>query len=100
MYEMSQSTWSVPCKQSRSPQALLRRRLVRVIPISHEENLRHEVPKGEKRVSGEGEIELPDPSAGFGSVVNLLCTNDNPLQNVGLNIKIKIIYVHLQLLGF
>lgn len=57
------------------------------------------MPKRKKRVSGEDKIELPDPSPEFGSVVNLLCTYDNPLQNVGLNIKI-IIYVHLQLHGF
>lgn len=58
------------------------------------------MPKGKKRVSGEDKIELPDPSLEFASVVNLLCTNNNPLQNVGLNIKIKIIYVYLQLHGF
>lgn len=58
------------------------------------------MPKGKERVSGEDKIELPDPSPEFGSVVNLLCTNDNPLQNVGFNVKIKIICVHLQLKWF
>lgn len=46
------------------------------------------MPKGKKRVSDEDKILLPDPSPEFGSVVHLSCTNDNPLQNVGFNVKI------------
>lgn len=82
------------------PTALLRRSLVRGIPISPEKNLRCEVPQGKERVSAEDKILLPDPSPEFGSVVNLSCANDNLLQNVGFNVKMKIISVHLQLNGF
>lgn len=56
-------------------------------------------PRG-KSQSGEDKKKLLDPSPEFGSVVNLSCTNDNPLQNVCVNVKRKIIYVHLQLNGF
>lgn len=56
--------------------------------------------QGKERVSGEGKIELPHPSPELGSVVNLHRTNDNPLQSGGFNVKIKIIYVHLQSNGF
>lgn len=45
-------------------------------------------------------IKLLNFSPEFDSVVDLPCIKDNPLKNVGFNVKIKIIYVLLQLSGF
>lgn len=45
-------------------------------------------------------IKPLDFSPEFGSVVDLPCIKDSPLKNVGFNVKLGIIYVHLQLNGF
>lgn len=85
----------MPCKQEYVPTALLGRRLVQVIPISHEKNLRCHIPTGKERVSGENKTQLPDPSREFGSVVNLSRSNDKPLQNVVFDVKTKRLFMSI-----
>lgn len=51
-------------------------------------------PRGKNKLMER--IKLLDFSPEFDSVVDLSCIKDNSLKNGEFNVKIKIIYVHLQ----